>query len=65
MNFNIMGANKPRKLEMLTHQNIKKFKSDFSHYHHETNGQATLMGHMSDEVVAVIDSLLGAREEYR
>ena len=60
-----MGANKPRKLEALTHQNIKKFKSDFSHYHHETNGQATLMGHISDEIVAVIDSLLGAREEYR
>jgi hypothetical protein len=38
VSFNIMGANKPRKLESLTHQNIKKFKSDFSHYHHETDG---------------------------
>ena len=64
MSFNIMGANKPKKLEQLTHPNIKKFKSDFTNYHHETNGQATLQGHISDEVVAVIDSLLGAKEEY-
>ena len=59
MSFNIMGANKPKKLEQLTHPNIKKFKSDFTNYHHETNGQATLQGHISDKVVAVIDSLLG------
>ena len=64
MNFNIMGANKPRKLESLTHQTIKKFKSEFAVYHHETNGQATLLGHIADDIVTVIDSLLGAREDY-
>ena len=55
MNFNIMGTNKP----------IKRFKSDFHQYHHETNGQATLLGHMNDDMVAVIDSLLGAQEEHQ
>jgi hypothetical protein len=65
VNFNIMGANKPRKLEALTHQNIKKFKSEFTNYHYEINGQAALQGHISDEIVVVIDSLLGAQEEYR
>ena len=34
MSFNIMGANKPKKLELLTYQHIKKFKSDFTHYFH-------------------------------
>jgi hypothetical protein len=65
MNFNIMGANKPRKLEKLAHEHIKRFKSDFNQYHHETNGQATLLGHISDDVVAVIDSLLGAQDEHK
>jgi hypothetical protein len=65
MNFNIMGASKPKKLEQLTHIAIKKFKSDFTHYHHETNGQATLLGHISDDVVAIIDSLIGAEEEHQ
>jgi hypothetical protein len=65
MNFKIMGANKPKKLELLTHQHIKKFKSDFTHYFHETNGQAMLLGLISDEVVTIIDSLLGAQEEHR
>ena len=65
MSFNIMGANKPKKLELLTYQHIKKFKSDFTHYFHETNGQASLLGHMSDEVVTIVDALLGAQEEHR
>jgi len=58
MNFNIMGANKPKKLDRLAHEYIKRFKSDFTQYHYETNGQASLLGHISDDVVAVIDSLL-------
>ena len=65
MNFNIMGANKPKKLDRLTHEQIKRFKSDFTQYHHETNGQATLLGHISDDVISVIDSLLGAQPEHQ
>ena len=65
MSFNIMGANKPKKLELLSLQHIKKFKSDFTHYFHETNEQATLLGHMSDEVVTIVDALLGAQEKHR
>jgi hypothetical protein len=50
MNFNIMGANKPNKLNRLNHENIKRFESNFTQYHYETNGQATLLGHISDDV---------------
>ena len=65
MNFNIMGANKPTKLDRLYHENIKRFESNFTQYHYKTNGQATLLGHISDDVVEVIDSLLGAHEEHQ
>ena len=65
MNFNIMGANKPNKLDRLNHENIKRFKSNFTQYYYETNGQATLLGHISDDMVAVIDSLLGVHEEHQ
>ena len=65
VNLNIMASNKPKRLEMLTYQNIKRFLSEFTHYQHETSGNAVVSGYISDEVVAVIDSLLGAQEEYR
>ena len=65
VNLNIMASNKPKRLEMLTYQNIRRFLSEFTHYHHETSGNAILSGFISDEVVAVMDSLLGAQEEYR
>jgi hypothetical protein len=64
LNINIQPAQKPRKLQELTYPSIRAFQAEFRLYHLESKGQATLHGHISEKMVTVIDSLLGANNRY-
>jgi hypothetical protein len=64
VNINIQPAQKPKKLQELSYQSLRTFQSEFLLYHVEAKGQATLHGHITDKMVTVIDSLLGANRKY-
>ena len=63
-NINLQPAQKPRKLTELTYQSLRIFLTEFRQYHLESKGQATLHGHISDKIVTVIDTILGANRKY-
>jgi hypothetical protein len=65
LSINIQPSQKPKKLTELTYQTLRTFQSEFRLYHLEAKGQATLHGHVTEKMVTVIDSLLGAHPKYQ
>ena len=64
ININIQPAQKPVKLANLRFSNVQKFKTEFTHYHEETKGQAPLKGHIEEDAVSMLDMLIGCHPEY-
>ena len=66
LNFNIQPVQtKPTRLQAVRYEDIKTFKHEFTYYHSETKGKATLHGHILESVVTIINTLIGAKREYR